>query len=295
MIPLPYIGAGCIAGLGLALLTTELMPAPPKLSSAVERMTRPAAPVTRQGKAPLRMRAGAWIAERTEGLPGVTAPVRDLAILNKPRELWYFDKIGSTALVLLGIPYAVAIFYMIGYHVSPVAVLVLGIAGAVLAWFGADYDVAAKARTARREFEWALASYLDLVALRRLGDAAAAEALQGSAELGEGWVFVRLRDALQRARLEREPPWDGLRKLADEIGVSALRDVADIMSWSGSDGAAVYTALRARTKSLRVSLGNAQAEDAATATVRLTMIGAFLALILMVLIGYPAFSRILAT
>ncbi|MBS2545373.1 hypothetical protein KGQ19_00675 [Catenulispora sp. NL8] len=295
MIPLPYLGAGCVAGLGLAVLTSEFLPAPPKLTTALDRMRQTTAPQPTSDDRGLRMRFGAWLAERADGLPGLTVPVKDLAILNKPRELWFFDKIGSTVLVLLGVPYAMAMFYLIGFQLPPVLALVIAVVGAAVAWFGADYDLAARARKARREFDWALASYLDLVALRRLGDAAAADALQGAAELGEGWVFVRLREALHHARLERVPPWDGLRKLADEVGAGALRDVADIMSWSGSDGASVYTALRARTKALRVTLGNAQAEDAAAATVRLTMIGAFLALVLMILIGYPAFSRILST
>jgi hypothetical protein len=88
------------------------------------------------------------------------------------------------------------------------------------------------------------------------------------------------------------PPWRELERLADELKVPELGDVADIMRLSGEDGAAVYATLRARATSLRTALLNADAARSNAASEHMVVPVALLGLTFMVLLGFPALYRI---
>lgn len=72
-----------------------------------------------------------------------------------------------------------------------------------------------------------------------------------------------------------------------------LDDVADIMRGSATDGAAVYKALRARTAALNAELLADQAAEANTASEKMTAPGALLAVLVMLLMAFPAVIRML--
>ena len=298
MIPMPFVLAGLCVGAGAGLVLMELIPARPDLGAALERFAPPPPPTRRAPPAPgtlgLRDRIGARLAAQASGVPGLLPARADMAVLRRSAERFVFNKVAGVLAGVLFTPYLTVMLTLLGYSL-PVALplLVCPMLGAMF-WYAADADVKTKASRARHEVDWALTSYLDLVALRRAGESGIVDALEEASALSPGWVFVRLREALELARIERIPPWDGLRILAEEIGVANLADIADIVSWSGQDGASVYSALRSKTHGIRTALGNLEAETAAAATVKLTMVGAVLSLLLMVLIGYPAFTRILA-
>ena len=297
MISVPFIAAGLAVGGGVGLLVRELLPGAPDLGQALERLnptslpTSVARPAAERG---WRERIGAKLLERAETVPWITVPRTDLAVLRRAPELYLFNKFAGTLGGALVVPYFAVMAELAGYSVPYALPLIACPLLGVLFYLAADSDLRTKAKRARREVHWALCSYIDLVALKRAGESGVVDALEGAARLADGWVFLRLRGALEQARLERIAPWDGLRRLAVEIEVPALTDIADIVSWSGRDGAAVYSALRSKGAGMRTALGNQAAEDAAAATVKLTMVGALLSLLLMVLIGYPAFSRMLA-
>jgi hypothetical protein len=42
-------------------------------------------------------------------------------------------------------------------------------------------------------------------------------------------LFLQIRTALERARLEQQPPYDELRRIADQLHLPELADVADVM------------------------------------------------------------------
>ena len=92
--------------------------------------------------------------------------------------------------------------------------------------------------------------FIDLVTLERLANASATEALQSPPALSDVPLFVQIRTALERARLEQQSPYGELRRLADELELPELKDVADIMQLDES-GAALSGTLRARVKELR--------------------------------------------
>ena len=63
-------------------------------------------------------------------------------------------------------------------------------------------------------------------------------------------LFLQIRTALERARLEQQPPYDELRRVADQLHLPELADVADVMQLDET-GAALSGALRARVRELR--------------------------------------------
>lgn len=96
----------------------------------------------------------------------------------------------------------------------------------------------------------ALFTYFDLVTLERLANASASQALAAAARLSDAVLFVEIRGALERARLEQRPPYAELHRLADRLDLPELADIADVMRLDET-GAALSGALRARVKELR--------------------------------------------
>ncbi|MER5402242.1 type II secretion system F family protein [Streptomyces sp. NPDC002599] len=289
---LPVVASGGIVGAGLALLIRELLQPQPALAAALAR----SAPATLTMPEPELDRDevwGRWLLARLERLPGVRIPVKNLALLGLGPGQFVLKKVALAALGLLcpviaTIPWIVAGVGLPFYVPAGVGLLVAG-----LLFITPDLAVRDQARRAREEFAHALSAYLDLVALKRAADAGPAEALERAAAVGRGWPFLFLQGALRRARLEKIPPYQALTELAGEYDLPVLGDVADIMRGSATDGAAVYKALRARTAALNSELLAAQAAEANAASEKMTAPGALLAVLVMLLMAFPAVIRML--
>lgn len=287
---LPAVLTGGTVGAGLALLVRELLRPQPALGPALARtaaatLTMPEPDLDREE------RWGRWLLARLERVPGVRIPTTNLALLGQGRGQFMLKK---TALASLGLlcPVIVSIPWIIAGVSLPFYVpAAVGLLIAVLLFITPDLAVRDQAKRAREEFAHALSAYLDLVALKRAADAGPAEALEKAAKVGHGWPFRYLQGALHRARLEKIPPYQALTELADEYDLPVLDDVADIMRGSATDGAAVYKALRARTAALNTELLADQAAEANTASEKMTAPGALLAVLVMLLLAFPAVIR----
>jgi hypothetical protein len=77
------------------------------------------------------------------------------------------------------------------------------------------------------------------------------EALMAASEIGDGWAFWRIRDALANARITGQTPWQALGVLGEEVQVSELKDLSAALSLVAEDGAKVRESLTARAVSLR--------------------------------------------
>jgi tight adherence protein C len=77
------------------------------------------------------------------------------------------------------------------------------------------------------------------------------EALMTASDVGTGWAFWRIRDALASARITGQTPWHALGALGEEIGIDELRDLSAALSLVAEDGAKVRESLVARAESLR--------------------------------------------
>ncbi|MFF7145721.1 type II secretion system F family protein [Streptomyces sp. SID2888] len=289
---LPVVVTGGTVGAGVALLIRELLQPQPALGPALQR-SAPAS-LTMPGPELDREEVwGRWLLARLERLPGVKVPTVNLALLGQGPGQFMLKKTAFAALGLLcpviaTIPWIIAGVGLPFYVPAGVGLLV-----AVLLFITPDLAVRDQAKRAREEFAHALSAYLDLVALKRAADAGPAAALEKAAAVGEGWPFLFLQGALRRARLEKIPPYQALTELAHEYDLPVLDDVADIMRGSATDGAAVYKALRARTSALNAELLADQAAEANAASEKMTAPGALLAVLVMLLMAFPAVIRML--
>ncbi|MEV5762676.1 type II secretion system F family protein [Streptomyces tendae] len=290
---LPIVLSGGTVGAGAALLVREMLRPQPALAPALQRTAPGSLPMAAEQDLDRGEVWGRWLLARLEHLPGVRVPVANLSLLGQRPGQFMLKK---TALAALGLlcPVLVTIPWLVAGIALPFYVpAVVGLAVAGLLFITPDLAVRDQAKRARQEFAHALVAYLDLVALKRAADAGPTEALEKAAAVGRGWPFLYLQGALRRARLEKIPPYQALSELAAEYDLPALDDVADIMRGSATDGAAVYKALRARTAALSAELLTDQAAEANAASEKMTAPGALLAVLVMLLMAFPAAIRML--
>jgi tight adherence protein C len=126
----------------------------------------------------------------------------------------------------------------------------LALAGLIVGYLTPDLLLRRSGKATQSRAVESLLVFIDLVTLERLANASASEALQSAAALSDVPLFGQIRSALERARLEQQSPYGELRRLADELELPELKDVADIMQLDES-GAALSGTLRARVKELR--------------------------------------------
>ncbi|MET7621940.1 type II secretion system F family protein [Streptomyces sp. NPDC005408] len=293
MIPVGAVIAGCTVGAGVAMLINELAWPAPALGPALQRLNHPAPPSPQMLSADRDERWGAWLVEHLAGLPGVRIPRKDLALVGQSPGRFLLTKVALAGAGLLLPPVATIPFLLLGLPFYLPAVV--GLLFAALLWFAPDLALRDQARRAREEFAHAMAAYLDLVALRRAGNTSAEQAMEQAAEVGEGWAFDRIQEALTRSRVDKVPHWESLQRLTTELDLPVLDDVAAIMRQSSDDGASVYATLRSRAKNLRTELLADQATEANADSEKMTAPGAFLAVLVMLLIAFPAVIRILNT
>ena len=140
---------------------------------------------------------------------------------------------------------------MFGFLLVPAFAALLAIGGTTVTWelplWGAvvlavcgfllpDLGIHAEAASRRADFRHALGSFLDLVVIGLAGGAGVEGALSEAAQVGHGWAFARLRQALEEARLTRTPPWGPLGRLGQELGVAELSELAATVGPGRSGG-----------------------------------------------------------
>ena len=250
---------GGLAGLGLFLLGLALYPPRPRLArrlAAFDAVRRgadghwagaPDVPATGP-----RWRLGSWLARLCAEQGWQFGSLRkNLSLAGLPFEIFLATK------VLLGV---------LGFVLGPALGVVAGLAGfRVSAWiqvwlglllgtvfsFLPDLEIRQKANKRRRDFRHAIGSFLDLFAMNLAGGRGVPEALMTASDVGTGWAFWRIRDALASARITGQTAWYALGALGEEIGIDELRDLSAALSLVAEDGAKVRESLVARAESLR--------------------------------------------
>jgi len=287
------LGAG--VGLGILLCVRALAPRPVPLEAVLAGLGRPGRAIAEQSEPTDR---GAdhlgRIAQRTVEAAGVDVSRyrRDLELVDRAPERHALDKLlGGIAGLLVPNIVAVTLATMgIGPPLGVVAVLSLGTAA--LGFLMPDFLLRDEAEKRRRAFRHALSSYLDLVNVLLAGGAGIETALYAAADAGDGWGYQTIRNALRRARLTGQSPWDTFAALADALGINELAELAANVSLAGSHGARIRASLAAKADTLR---GHQVAETEAAAeaaTERMTVPVAVLLLGFLLFIAYPAVSQI---
>ena len=130
------------------------------------------------------------------------------------------------------------------------APLLLGPVLGVCGYFLADLRLSRASRQVHRSTSEAVHTFFDLVALERLANASATQAVTQAATISDAPLFRRMAAGLERCRLEQTTPWRELHRIADEWDVPELGDFADIMRLE-EQGAALAETLQARVRELR--------------------------------------------
>ncbi|MGD0066997.1 MAG: type II secretion system F family protein [Streptosporangiaceae bacterium] len=175
----------------------------------------------------------------------------NLALVGKSFENYLATKVMLALLGLLLPLIALTGLGFAGLHVSviiPVWVALIFAAGFFLL---PDLELKQQVDKRRRDFRHAIGAFLDLVAMNLSGGRGVPEALMAASEIGEGWAFWRIRDALANARITGQTPWHALGVLGAEVQISELKDLSAALSLVAEDGAKVRESLTARAASLR--------------------------------------------
>lgn len=292
------LAGGGLVGLGLAIALWRLAPAHPDLDDVLTRTAPQRVTYRREGPAEAgtevltaQERLGLWSMRHLPArlLSGV--PRQELALLQIPVQQHYGRKAAQALGGLLAPPVLTLLAAALGTSV-PVAFPVLGsIVLAFLLFKTPDAEVMARAKRARIEFTRALGAYVDLVALERNAGSGPRQAMEVAAGIGDSWVFLRLREELARSRWNQEAPWDALQALSVELGLPELEDFADIMRLS-SEGAQVYSNLRARSASMRAAMLNDELAKANETSERLGIPRTLLGITTLALFAAPALLSI---
>jgi Flp pilus assembly protein TadB len=292
--------SGALIGLGVVVVVWQLIPHDVELASTLRRLNPDENPDLSTGhvtEADHRLRAQDWLGAWTmRRLPSLAAwfkpPKADLAILQISTTRFIGDKV---------------LHFLVGFLLPPVAVFALGAVGIRLPFiipaiaslgigvamsFIPNIEVRKNAASAREEFTRGIGAYLDLVALERKAGSGVTQSLEQAAEIGDSWVFVRLREELDRAQWKGISPWEGLNELAEEIQINELADLSSIMRLSAEEGAGAYESLRARAASLRNAQLSDEQTEANKASEAMTIPVATLSIVFLVILGAPSVLRI---
>jgi Flp pilus assembly protein TadB len=259
--------AGVLLTAGMLALAVALLPATPRLIDALDRLD-PDGPLSAAEPIDLTGltrsdRLGSWVVRRLR-LRVSDRTRTALRLQGRTVAEFYGDK---AALALTGAVLPTLIGFMAGYAFD-IPLYVPAIAapiGAVIGFFVPDLQLSRTTKSAQSSAVESLLTFIDLVTLERLANASATQALHNAAQVSDAPLFVQMRTALERARLEQHSPYGELRRLADELGLPELNDVADVMQLDES-GAALSGALRARVRELRdAHLSREQIEASAAA------------------------------
>ncbi|ANN21142.1 secretion system protein [Amycolatopsis orientalis] len=294
MIPVLLFGGG--AGAGLWLLLTWALPPAPDLSERLSQVSSrpPVAPIVRADDA-------AWVRTwgrlfipglRMLGLPGARVE-SDLRVIDRGVDTHLASKAVLAVTGLLAPWLLQAVLVLGGLPLEVEVPLLAGLGLAALGFVTPDLDVHTKATRLRREFRDALSAFLDLVWITLAGGAGVETALGDAAAVGTGPAFAKIRRGLHAAQLTRTTPWNTLRRLGEELGITELAELAASISLAGTEGARVRASLAAKAQALRTHQVTDAETDAQAATERMALPVTALFLGFLAFIAYPAVLQVL--
>ena len=129
--------------------------------------------------------------------------------------------------------------------------LIIAVAGAILGYMIPDGELKKKAEARRQEFTRALTAFITLLGSSISGGGGITTAMSDAAAMGEGWVFVKIRNTLDEANLSGESPWIALDRLGRKLQVVALIELSGSLTLAGGSGARITETLHARAESSR--------------------------------------------
>lgn len=302
----PALLCGALVGGGLVVLVRQLMPSHPDLNAVLDRLESteaPAPPVqradahkmasARSRSDDLALRLGAAVLAR--GSVSLSVPRQDLDLLGVPVAKHIGDKIVGAVGGLMLPQLAVAFLALSGTSLPLPVPLFVSLGLALSMWVSADTNVRSKARKARREFRYAVASYMERARLERGAKAGAEAALHRAAAVGDHWVLARIRATLDHAKLAGIPPWDALKTLSHQLDVPELAAQAETFSMAGGEGSSIQAALGKQATALRGRLLTDELAQANSASERAVIPGTIMFAVVLLIVSFPATYLMLNT
>jgi tight adherence protein C len=294
---------GALTGLALFLLVFALIPRRPGLARRIASFdqehaaSRTARSVRYPGdgnQSAISMRFGAALARFCAEQGWEFRSLRSsLSLVGKSFESYLANKIMLGLFGLVFPPLVISGLGLAGIRVPVVVPVWAGLVFAVTFFFLPDLELRQQVTRRRRDFRHAIGAFLDLVAMNLSGGRGVPEALLVASEIGEGWAFWRIRDALANARITGQTPWQALGTLGDQVQVSELKDLSAALSLVAEDGAKVRESLTARAASLRrreITDLEGQAEERSQSMLVAQML---LAAAFLIFLMYPAVEILL--
>jgi tight adherence protein C len=294
------VAAGC---LGLGMVQVLHLVAPPRVDhvSVAARWYDERARVSRDRdtgeatRSSLLDRLASRVADLVERRSGdLTSLHQDLVICGTTLERHLSKVLALVLVAFLGPPAIFGVLLTAGVTMPVSFGFLLGLclAGAMVAV--AHRELRSNAATLRAEFRRTLSIYLDLVAMALEAGRGHAEALPAAANIGTGWTFEHLQDAIDGARFSGVTAWESLGALGRRVGLPELVDLDAALRLANEDGAKVKATLVARAGTLRSRrIADAEADaNQATESMKFTlivMVFAFLGYEL-----YPSIVRLFA-
>ena len=217
----------------------------------------------------------------------------DLRILGRSHAEHAFAKLAG-ALAASGVLALGGFVASLAGLAAPVwGILVLVALGLLGGYVAADGALRKKATERREEFLRALSAYMDLVKILVAGGSHSDGALYQAAAVGSGWAFDELKAAMDWSRVNGRPPAAGFQRLAAEIGVSDVEELAATIRLTSEQGASPSEALACKAEMLSaLELAGTRMKADAT-TERMSIPTVVVAIAFVMFVGYPALNSLL--
>jgi len=170
--------------------------------------------------------------------------------------------------------------------------LIVGILAASVGYMAPDFELKKKAKARRLEFSRALTSFITLIGSSISGGGGVSTAMRDAVAMGNGWVFDKLRNALDEAALNGTSSWHALDALGCKLQVTALIELAGSLTLAGNSGARVTETLHSRAESSRAK---ELAEMRSEAEAKSSTLGLPVGIMLIgwvIFLGYPAVAAL---
>ncbi len=255
----PALIIGALTGFALFLLIFALIPRRVGLAKRIAAFDAGGAPALRAVSYPGDSRESAFSKRLGAALARFCAEQgwefrslrANLALVGKSFENYLATKVMLGFFGLIFPPIVLVGIGFAGIHLSVVVPVWVALIFALVFFLLPDLELRQQVDKRRRDFRHAIGAFLDLVAMNLSGGRGVPEALMAASEIGEGWAFWRIRDALANARITGQTPWQALGVLGEEVQVNELKDLSAALSLVAEDGAKVRESLTARAASLR--------------------------------------------
>lgn len=249
-----------VAGLGLLRLQRLAFPSAPPLAEQATRWERARARADRRARLEVSAeeqtwshRAAEWFAEqlRSRRPDDMQTYERDLAVTGQPMEEWLAKTLVWVLIGLLSPSVLVLVANAAGLGIPMLALPALAVLFGAAMVIGQVKGLRQQAAARREELCDALSDCLDLVVMSMEGGRSHADSLPTVANIGSGWAFHTLQDAIDNARPNGMTPWEALGEVGERFGIVELLDLRASLNLAQDEGTSIRNTLIARAQSMR--------------------------------------------